>query len=162
MDSLIDINNDEKHIQQSDEEDDIEDGDNDDLDEEYDEEDYDLVEPSDEIDVVNVKSLKNDVTILDESKYITSDVIQIHEYAKIIGIRATHIDHDAPIMINLTVQQSAIEIAEAELIKGKCPLWFLRYIDQDKKIAELRDPNKMALPKSINSKLSLASTITYP
>jgi DNA-directed RNA polymerases I, II, and III subunit RPABC2 len=65
--------------------------------------------------------IKNGKAIKKENR-ITPNRLFKYEKARILGVRASQIDRNAPIMVDIDGEISSLEIAKKELIEKKIPL----------------------------------------
>ncbi len=82
--------------------------------------------------------------ITPEDKRITSDIMTLAEYTRVISERAQQIEHGATIFINIKSETNPIKIAEQEILEKKCPLNIHRYITRN--ILEVWQVNEMCIP----------------
>lgn len=129
------------------------------VDPDNDEEEYSDYESDEDIFKEDEEELTNDVKIIykvPDDEYRTTNILSLYEFAKIIGLRAQQIangntehpvifvDHDE--IINSASIDKEKEMAEKEIIEGRCPYKIRRTYQQGTKVFyEDWDVNKMII-----------------
>ena len=104
----------------------------------------------DDVSVATVdENVNTTITVVKPEKRITSTIMSKAEYVKVLGIRATHIDHGAPVYTDITDITDTKEMAIKEIKEKKCPLSIRRFITND--ICEIWSVNEMTLPIGVGS-----------
>jgi len=134
----IDIDMDIEDVEDEDEEDEREDEDEDDDDED-----------KDDTEDTSYMSKFRYIVIKNEDRR-TSNMISLFELVNVIGTRAQMIDSSTSEMIYVPLEglKNTIEIAEAEIKLGKCPLSIERIVYQDPYVTkvELWKVNELVIP----------------
>lgn len=68
----------------------------------------------------------NGYPLVPKKDRITGNRMTSYEYARVIGVRATQLEHGAPPLIKEPKNVSYQELAKLELISKKCPLFVMR------------------------------------
>jgi DNA-directed RNA polymerase I, II, and III subunit RPABC2 len=86
---------------------------------------------------------KEEIVTPDE-KRITSEIMTLAEYTRVLSERAKQIENGSPIFITLNNETNPIKIAEREIIEKKCPMMLTRKITRH--IIENYNINEMVIP----------------
>lgn len=78
---------------------------------------------------------------------ITSEVLTVAEYTRVISERASHIASGAKIFIDVRLESDPIRIAKNELKQKRSPMQIRRYTSRN--ICEIWDVNEMIIPIGI-------------
>lgn len=93
--------------------------------------------------LVNNDLHKEELIVPDDYR-MTSEIMTLAEYTRVIEERAKQIENGSPIFITLKTESDPIKIAEKEIKQKKCPLKIARFLT--KNIKEEWDVNEMILP----------------
>lgn len=86
---------------------------------------------------------KEDI-ITPNDKRISSEIMTLAEYTRILSERAKQIENGSPIFIDIKNESNPIKIAEQEILLKKCPMKITRYMT--KHIVEIYEVNEMIIP----------------
>lgn len=82
--------------------------------------------------------------IVPDDKRITSEIMTLAEYTRVISERAKQIENGAPIFCDIKGEINLIKIAEMEIALKCCPMKVTRYLT--KNIKEIWNINQMVAP----------------
>jgi DNA-directed RNA polymerase I, II, and III subunit RPABC2 len=116
-------------------------------------------------DSYNAFTKKNGIELLSETNYtnndvhkieittpndrrITSEIMTLSEYTRVISERAKQIENGSMIFVDLKGESNPIKLAEIEILQKKCPIKIIRYITPH--IKEIYSVNEMIVPFSAN------------
>ena len=119
----------------------------DDADVEVDDDDAD-VDADMEVDNEVDNTITN-MVIINSNNRITSSVLTMAEFVKVLGIRATHIDKGSPIYTDITDITDVKLMALKEIKEKKCPLKIRRMISPNR--CEVWNVNEMTLPMGVGN-----------
>ena len=94
-------------------------------------------------DIVTSNDLHKEVIIMPKEKRITSEIMTLAEYTRVISERAKQIDGGSIIFIDVN-ETDPIKIAELEIIQKKSPMLIIRHIT--KNIIEIWPVREMIVP----------------
>lgn len=92
---------------------------------------------------INNNQHKIDIVVPDEYR-ITSEIMTLAEYTRVISERAKQIEDNAPIFIDIENETNPIKIAEKEIKQKKSPMKIRRYLTAN--ILEIWKVNCMVIP----------------
>lgn len=115
-------------------------------------------------DSYNAFTKRNGIELLSESNYInndlhkieivtpndkriTSEILTLAEYTRVISERAKQIENGSMIFVDIGKETNLIKIAEMEILQKKCPIKVIRYITPH--IKEIYSVNEMIIPFGI-------------
>jgi DNA-directed RNA polymerase I, II, and III subunit RPABC2 len=116
-------------------------------------------------DSYNAFTKRNGIELLSETNYtnndlhkieittpndrrITSEIMTLAEYTRVISERAKQIENGSMIFVDLEGLSNPIKIAEMEILQKKSPIKVIRYITSH--IKEIYSVNEMVVPFSAN------------
>lgn len=82
--------------------------------------------------------------VVPDDKRITSEIMTLAEYTRVISERAKQIENGSPIFCAINGETNLIKIAELEIALKCCPMKVTRYLT--KNIKEVWDINQMVAP----------------
>jgi DNA-directed RNA polymerase I, II, and III subunit RPABC2 len=112
-------------------------------------------------DSYNAFTKKNNIDLLDDGYYInndlhkveivtpvdkriTSEIMTLAEYTRVLSERAKQIENGSVIFVDLNGETNLVKIAEMEILQKKCPMKIIRYITTN--IKEIWEVNEMLIP----------------
>lgn len=88
------------------------------------------------------------IDIVTPNEYrITSEIMSVAEYTRVISERASHISSGAKIFIDVGLESDPINIAKNELKQKRSPMQIRRYTSRN--ILEIWEVNEMIIPFGI-------------
>ena len=101
-----------------------------------------------QVDYIDPLHCRNYIIPPDERR--TSSILTKEEVSKLLSMRIAQIEHNSPILTDVTGLTSPIAMAKKELIDRKCPILVHREDTSKRtltsKYFEVWDPNEMGLP----------------
>lgn len=111
--------------------------------------DTDVDDTDVDVDVADVDNTITNMIIINSNNRITSSVMTMAEFVKVLGIRATHIDKGSPIYTDITDITDIKLMALKEIKEKKCPLKIRRMISPNR--CEVWNVNEMTLPMGVGN-----------
>jgi DNA-directed RNA polymerase I, II, and III subunit RPABC2 len=101
------------------------------------------IEFLDDKNFVNTNTHKEDI-IVPKDMRITSEIMTMAEFTRIVSERAKQIENGGPIFCPINNETDPIKIAELEIAMKQCPMVITRYLTHN--IAERWSVNEMVTP----------------